>query len=280
MITYRTMVLDDIDAGLSLCRLAGWNQLAYDWKIFFTQSPAGCVVALSNNKVVGTVATIRYQKCFSWIGMVLVHPDYQERGIGSQLLEEALMILKNEETVKLDATPAGRKVYLKLGFIDEYNLSRMTGKAASGIMKTSTVRPLKKNDLFAVTKSDREIFGAGREQVLHAILEEAPHLAFLAEEGNELHGYCLGRNGYSFTHIGPVIAKDVAIAKELVSAALSNCNGELVVLDVTHFNTEWMEWLKVIGFTEQRPFIRMFRGSNRYRGMPEKQFAILGPEFG
>ena len=34
MIAYREMTPDDIPAGLNLCRLAGWNQLARDWELF------------------------------------------------------------------------------------------------------------------------------------------------------------------------------------------------------------------------------------------------------
>jgi hypothetical protein len=45
-------------------------------------------------------------------------------------------------------------------------------------------------------------------------------------------------------------------------------------------SAEWLQWLAAIGFIEQRPFTRMYRGVNRFPGVPEKQFAILGPEFG
>src|SRR5687767_4154004 len=169
-------------------------------------SPNDCRVATINDKVVGTVATIRYQNFFSWIGMVLVDPACQKQGIGMQLLKEALQILHNEETIKLDATPAGREVYLKLNFVDEYSLSRMSTISARGRLK-STARSLRKNDLPAVVKFDREIFGADRQPLLEWIFERAPQYAFLIEEKNEIQGYCLGRYGYNFTQIGPVIAR-------------------------------------------------------------------------
>src|SRR5881394_1914264 len=86
MIFYRKMKPYDIAAGLALCRTAGWNQLARDWKIFLQLNPNGCRVAIIKDKVVGTVATIHYQNFFSWIGMVLVDPGYQGQGIGVQLL--------------------------------------------------------------------------------------------------------------------------------------------------------------------------------------------------
>ncbi len=39
--------------------------------------------------------------------MVLVDPACRRLGIGIQLMQEALQILCGEETIKLDATPAG-----------------------------------------------------------------------------------------------------------------------------------------------------------------------------
>ena len=81
MIQYRFMQPSDIEAGLVLCRKAGWNQVEKDWKLFLESNPEGCWVALSKNRLVGTVATIRYQHHFSWIGMVLVHPDFRRHGI-------------------------------------------------------------------------------------------------------------------------------------------------------------------------------------------------------
>ena len=144
MITYRIMNSTDIPAGLALCRAAGWNQLARDWELFLHLSTDGCLVATNGDKVVGTVTTIRYQHFFSWIGMVLVDPACRRQGIGMQLLKEALHVLHKEQTIKLDATPAGREVYLKSGFIDEYPLSRMVSINTVKRWRESNARPLNK----------------------------------------------------------------------------------------------------------------------------------------
>src|SRR5687767_7229039 len=122
----RVMHHDDIPAGLRLCRLADWNQIAADWRFFLASSPRGCRVAVDDmGDVVGTVATIAYGSAFSWIGMVLVDPEHRRAGIGTRLLHEALALLGDETTARLDATPAGRHVYVPLGFCDEYELQRM-----------------------------------------------------------------------------------------------------------------------------------------------------------
>ena len=107
---FRKMEWSDIPAGLSLCRSAGWNQLSRDWEIFLTLNPQGNKVCVNGDgKVVGSVATIRYGQDLAWIGMVLVDPIHRQQGIGRRLLEEAGQILKDENCVKLDATPAGRQ---------------------------------------------------------------------------------------------------------------------------------------------------------------------------
>jgi GNAT superfamily N-acetyltransferase len=280
MIILRAMKPVDIDAALSLCRSAKWNQLARDWEIFLQLSPEGCCVAVKEDKVVGTVTTVRYQNSFSWIGMVLVDPASQRKGIGMQLLKKALEVLRNEETVKLDATAAGRAVYLKLNFVDEYQLSRLHCNINADGLDFWDARPVSKKDLQAIAAFDYDIFGADRQSLLQWMWQGAMQYAFIVGEANELRGYCLGREGQNFTHIGPVVAKNTIVAKNLIAAALRTSTGKPVILDAMHFDPEWVEWLTSIGFKEQRLFTRMYRGSNKFPGVPENQFAILGPEFG
>jgi GNAT superfamily N-acetyltransferase len=280
MITCRPMNTADIPAGILLCRANRWNQLPPDLEIFLQLSPDDCRVAVSEGKIVGSVTTIRYQQAFSWIGMLLVDPNYQRQGIGMQLLQEALHILRNETSVKLDATPAGRDVYLKMDFKDEFRLSRMQSTVRPSMPKTTMARPIRDHDLQKIASFDQNIFGASRKPLLEWTHTGSPHLAFFVEEGAEVTGYCLGRKGHTFTQIGPVVANDSAIAEDLVSAALGNCTGQPVILDIPHHAPQWHAWLTSIGFSEQRPFIRMYRGNNTSHGIPEKQFAILGPELG
>jgi len=280
MIKYRTMNSADIADGLKLCRKAKWNQLESDWQIFLRHSPGACMVAIFEDQIVGTITTIRYGHSFSWIGMVLVDPDFRRKGIGQQLLQEALQLLQAEETVKLDATPAGREVYLELNFVDEYPLTRMNRMLTEDIFHPTSARAILKEDLPGLIEFDSKIFGADRSSLMQWMWEKAPGFAFMIEEGDEIKGYAMGRYGYDFMHIGPVIAQNIDTAQNLLIAALNKCAGSPVIIDVLHFEPEWIAWLNDIGFTEQRNFIRMFRGTNRFKGVPENQFAIIGPEFG
>lgn len=282
MTRFRTMEWDDISSGLSLCRSAGWNQLSRDWELFLALNKEGCKVCVDENgKVIGTVTTIDYENHFGWIGMVLVDPLQQRKGIGLRLLKESIEILKSQRTIKLDATPAGRNVYLKLDFVDEYPLSRMVAKISRTHERpVSAARPMTSNDLTSLALLDEQVFGASRTPVLKWTFEGASHLAFVFEDKDQLRGYCFGRSGYNFTHIGPVVAEDAHVAATLITAVLRNCFDQSVALDVLHHSPEWLNRLSGIGFKEQRAFIRMYRGVNAWPGIPGKQFAIMGPEFG
>ena len=282
MISYRLMNSGDIAVGLSLCRAAGWNQTEREWQLFLESNPNGCFVAVDDqSKVAGTVTTLRYDSHFSWIGMVLVDPGTRRQGIGSGLLHQALEVLSHEKTVKLDATPAGREVYLKLGFKDEYTLTRMClDKIVIDRLPVSPALPLQKKDVTEVLEFDLEAFGADRSFLLNWLRDGAPELAFVAKENNKITGYCFGRYGHDFTQIGPVIATDVNNVIHVATAAIRNAKKGPVILDILHHTPEWIHAVEKSGFVERRQLIRMYKGSNTQPGVPQKQFAIAGPEFG
>ena len=280
MLNFRPLTTSEIHAGLALCRAAHWNQLRRDWELFLHLNPLSCYAAFDDEQMIGTVATARYEARFGWIGMMLVAPTHRRQGIGTALMRQAMEILRDVETVRLDATPAGREVYRKLDFIDEYHLHRLEAVVSGDGLVASTARLLTPADWPAISAMDRRVFGADRRTVLEWLHADAPHYAWVVDGANGLRGYCLGRHGYNFEHLGPVVADDLATAQQLVSACLRDHAGKTFLLDAAPHNAEWLRWLGLLGFTEQRPFIRMYRGSNRYPGLPEHQFAILGPEFG
>jgi GNAT superfamily N-acetyltransferase len=279
-IAYRDMTMADIPAGLLLCRQAGWNQVARDWEIFLKLSPRGCRVATALGQVVGTVASISYQDRFSWIGMVLVHPDYRKQGLGMELLRQAMAILPPGQTIKLDATAAGRQVYLKYGFVDEFELSRMEAKIDQPPRQPKAARLIQKADLPALAAFDEQRFGAHRGPLLTFVFEASRGLSFIADGANGISGYLLARHGNEFIHLGPVVAESREVAIVLVLEALASCSGRRVIIDSPQFDEGWREWLKSLGFSEQRTLMRMYHGNNDHPGLAGMQYAILGPEFG
>jgi GNAT superfamily N-acetyltransferase len=281
MIFYRKMVPADIQACMELSKAAGWNQLEIDWQAFMRLGPEDNVVAISGDDVIGSVATIRYGEDLSWIGMLLVHPDFRGKGVGKDLLLEAVQKLAHEKNVKLDATSAGRQIYLQCGFEDEYPISRMEARSVSVDKPGPGCFPAEEKDLAGMFEIDGTVFGAGRQMLLKQVWFNGLTFSFVSKSEGKILGYSLGRRGYRFFHIGPIIADNIEVAKSLLQTVLHHTPPETpVILDVNHADKEWLSWLHQLGFTEQRNFMRMFRGNNTNPGIPEKQFAILGPEFG
>lgn len=278
----RPMAPEDIPAGLELCRAAGWNQVRTDWELYLAQNPAGCSVLVREGRVAGTVITVDYQGRFGWVGMVLVRPELRGGGLGTRLLHIAFRHLRACETVKLDATPAGRRIYLPLGFVDEYGLLRLETVSAGAQYPAPrhAVRPMAEADLTAVADLDAPVFGARRDDVLATYRRAAPDLARVAEQDGRVAGYILGRRGHSHDHAGALVAPDAAMARDLLAAVLAAHSGRPFLLDVPLHDPGWSAWLREIGFREQRPYSRMYKGPNRFPGRPRLQFAILGPELG
>lgn len=275
------MAADDIAGGLRLCRLSGWDQVARDWERFFLPS-SEAIAAVRGDRIVGTCGAIRYGRRFAWIGMVLVDPDAQGQGVGASLLNGITQALEDLPAIRLDATPAGYPLYVKRGFVEERRLSRL----ARGIVHRSLaprpadVRPMTAADLDDVSAMDEEVFGAPRRELLEWMHEGAPGYAFVARRGPRLAGYVLGRRGFAFDHLGPLVAASTEAAMHLVTACLADGGDRPFIIDAARHDFHWLEFLERAGFAEQRPYIRMYRGGELPFGDAERQFAMLGPEFG
>jgi GNAT superfamily N-acetyltransferase len=282
------MTLDDIPAGLALCRASRWNQTDADWRTFLSGAPDGAVVADEGGRVVGSAATMPYGP-FTWVSMVLVDPAARGRGVGTALLEHVLTLVPAGSVARLDATPLGEPLYRKLGFEQDYSLARWFcdhGTIAPGVPTTRTtpapgrVRPLAESDREAIRDIDVNVFGASRASLLERLPAEAPELAWVCEQGSLIRGYVLGRRGHVRDHIGPLIADSVDAATQLLDACLRTQTTRGLVIDAPDAQAGWRDALLARGFAIERPFVRMFRGPLVAPGDPARIFAITGPEFG
>ncbi|MDQ3211175.1 MAG: GNAT family N-acetyltransferase, partial [Acidobacteriota bacterium] len=161
----RALQTDDLQDALTLSTSAGWNQRIDDWRLLRTVARDGSFAAVSGNRVVGTAMAIDYGE-FAWIAMMLVEPSHRGRGLGARLLEAAMTAVRPEFPIRLDATPAGRGLYLKYGFEDEAMLTRSVAPARTGGAPVTpggpAVRSLTSADLTDVARADRTVFGGDR----------------------------------------------------------------------------------------------------------------------
>ena len=62
--------------------------------------------------------------------------------------------------------------------------------------------------------------------------------------------------------------------------AAGRVTGDRIFVDADAQRPDWLAALSDLGFREQRPLVRMYRGGAQAPGRPDLQLAILGPEFG
>jgi GNAT superfamily N-acetyltransferase len=280
-LTFKALEESDIAFGMELKNIAGWNQIESDWRRYLLFEPNGCFSALYEGEPVGTATTINYEKRFGWIGMVLVHPLSRRKGIGTALLCKAIEYLKGigVEAIKLDATPEGRKVYIPMGFLDEYELDRRQGVGSS--INCDEFPPIQKADIEDIIGFDAKAFGADRGKVLKSLFYENPDKSFLARNNNgAIAGYITARNGLNAYHIGPWVSNSFTLADELFSFMLKKLDGKKIFLDTPRPNNKGVEIVEKHGFLIQRGFVRMFLGKNSCPGNVLQIYATSGAEKG
>ncbi|MCI0556823.1 MAG: GNAT family N-acetyltransferase [Anaerolineae bacterium] len=269
---------EDIPAAVRLKDAAGWNQTAADWKRFLSASPEGCFVAECEGRVVGTSATIVYEGRFAWIGMVVIDPQHRGQGMGTALLEHAIRYLDSQSVpcMKLDATPEGKPLYKKFGFVSEYDIERWMLKR----QPNENVAGKAPVEIGEVLRLDREVFGADRGGLLNSLNETRPDFTLVVRQETKVAGYTFGRSGSRADQLGPWIACNEEVAAKLLEEFLRRSGRELVFVDCVQSHPWALPLVKARGFEFLRPLTRMFRGTNKHIGRPDLLCAILGPEFG
>jgi GNAT superfamily N-acetyltransferase len=282
---FRDMTEADLEDGLRLSRASGWNQTLADWRLLLSLGPGLFRVAVEGGRLVACGGAVRYREALAWVCMILVQPDERGRGLGTRVFDEVLALCASElksgrlRSVGLDATPAGRGIYVQRGFVDGPEILRMSLAPRPGPSARASACPLMPADLGLVLARDFEVFGADRGRLLCEAFAGAPELAWLARTPGGTAGYCFGRRGDHSDHVGPVVAEDRATALDLVRAATARPRGRPLVLDA-RAEPPWIDALGELGFRVARPFTRMYLEDARPPARPALEPAVFGPEFG
>ncbi len=282
----RSLQREDLPEAMRLKESEGWNQTEKDWEVFLEGKQNINYVAEVKNKTVGTLTAINYENRVAWLGMMIVDRNYRGMGISRKMMSTAIERLQQENctSIKLDATPEGRHVYIKLGFIEEYTIFRLVHPhltlPQSLETDTAEIKSASEKDIPEIINLDDAIFGANRGDLIRHLVLNNPDKSFVLRDGRDIKGFALGRDGTRFTQVGPVVASNKKVAGALMLKALQPLQGKSVVIDILEDKSNTLKWLLEMGFENQRPFYRMFLGENKFPGKPESLYAICGPEFG
>jgi len=276
--------VEDLPGALALSLSANWNQNAADWRTMLALGRGYGIRAADDGvtQLAASAIVLPYGGDFAWVSMVLVLPAFRRRGYASLLLRHALAELARDgRAAVLDATPAGHAVYVQEGFGDTWGFARYRREAPQegDAAMSGTTRPLREDDWPALDALDAPAFGASRGALLRALAQRLPAAARVAVEDGRVIGFVLGRDGREATQIGPLVAADDTVARQLRADALRAQPGPLYN-DLLDRRRALLPWLQAQGFVFQRPFTRMVHGRRDAPGDAATIVLAAGPELG
>lgn len=258
-IALRAMTEADLPAAHALTAELRWPHRRADWEQVFRLGEG--LVAERDGQIVGTGLRWRWGPRHATVGLIVVAPACQGRRIGHRLMS-ALLDGMEHHTVLLHATPDGRGLYERLGFVrigevrQHQGIAQPTPLIALGA--GWRLRPATEADLPRLRTLDAEARGMPRDALIDELFREAEATVVLDHDAHACGFAILRRFGRGHA-IGPVVAPDVEGAKALV-AHLSGLNaGRFTRIDID-FDSGMAEWVETLGLLRVDAPTTMRRG--------------------
>ena len=261
MITLRAMTREDIEHGYAITQELKWPHRREDWLQALALGEG--IVAEQQGQFVGSAFGWRWGERAATIGLVVVNPQFQGRGIGKQLML-AVMETFPDYRIRLHATEMGKGLYEKLGFqvtghIQQHQTRELAAVPAVNIPCGLTLRNAHPADADLLTKLDHQAHGMWRPALIDTLI--ADHQTVLLQDAQQqVQGFAsLRRFGHGWA-IGPVIALDVNLAQTLIAALMQGLRGEFVRID-TDGALPLGAWLESLGLVQVDAPTTMIRGT-------------------
>ncbi|WP_327692860.1 GNAT family N-acetyltransferase [Streptomyces sp. NBC_00459] len=262
----------------------GWNPGLSDTAGFFAQDPQGFFIGRVGGEPVSAVSVVNYGDAYAFLGFYLVRPDLRGRGYGIFTWKTALAHAGGR-TVGLDGVVAQQDNYRRSGFEPAHRTVRFTGTAPAADTP-ARVRPVRREDLAAITAYDALCNPADRPRFLEYWLTAPGHRALVRESagghgpaGRAVTGYGVVRPGRDASRIGPLFADTADDARALFAALTADVAGTEVAIDIPEPNAAAVAMVEEVGFTPSFETARMYTGPVREFAQ-ERIFGVTTLELG
>ena len=208
-----------------------------------------CFGLRQGEELVGTAGVNKFENKVATLAMILVKKEHEGRGLGSALTERCLE-LAGDAVPSLYASEDGKPMYeKKFGFVEvggsKVHLGRP--KLTSHSVGSASVREADDGDWDEMVELDRVANGVDREKLLQHLRKDATK-TMVSYEGDEITGFALEFDGYDSSVVGPLIAKEPAVAKELLQELFRDRQEEKpVTVQLNESFSELSRWLEENG---------------------------------
>jgi len=259
-VTLRAMTPSDLAAAHALTDEIRWPHRQADWEQALRHGEG--LVAERDGQVVGTGLRFPWGPRHATIGLVVVSSACQGRRIGHRLMTSLLEGLE-QRTVLLHATPEGRGLYERLGFVRVGEVRQHQGLALPAPLIALDagwrLRPGTEADLPTLRLLDATARGMPRDALIDELFRSAEATVVLTHLDVPVGFGMLCRFGRGHK-IGPVAAPHAEGAKALI-AHLSGLNvGRFTRIDID-FASGLAEWIESLGLLRVDAPTTMVRGA-------------------
>jgi GNAT superfamily N-acetyltransferase len=263
-----------LDGALSLSLAAGWPHRREDWALSLSVSTG--VVARDGDRVVGTALMSPFGDASATINLIIVDRQLLGRGLGRRLTNTALA-LAGDRTCRLIATAEGLPLYEKLGFSAIQEIYQHQGfvEVSQPLVGIEWAETVNLPDLIAL---DSQAYGGDRGALMGQIASNG-QFAVMRRAGSIVAFAAVRPFGRSQV-IGPVVAPDEELARQLIRFIAASRDGQFLRIDVPG-DSDLSHWLEGLGFAHVGGGIAMTRGDGGSR-QPQtpRTFALASQAFG
>jgi ribosomal protein S18 acetylase RimI-like enzyme len=261
----RTMTRAEVDLAVDLAYKEGWNPGLDDAGCFYQSDPEGFLIGMLDNRPIGCISAVSYDRQFGFIGFYIVIPEARGKGYGIRLWQAAMQRLAGQN-IGLDGVIAQESNYMKSGFIRAYRNVRFEniscGLPAPQWPEIVDLQTVPFND---VAVYDRQCFPAERTQFLNCWIKLPSSIALGYIEHDRLEGYGVIRRCGLGYRIGPLFADNPQIAERLYLGLIAKAQkGEPVFLDAPESNPAAIKLVEKYKMREVFATTRMYS-----RGKPD-----------
>lgn len=252
----RRMKREEVEFAIEMAAAEGWNPGIHDGELFYEADQEGFFIAELEGEPVGCASAVAYDSDFGFLGLFVVKPELQKKGIGMKLTEKCLEHLRNRN-IGLDGVVENEKKYQKvMKFRSSYSNLRFEGKGGGeipdGLVKISKV-PFEK-----LLEYDRRMFPAPRPGFLKKWVDQPDSYSFATLEDGNLKGYGVIRKCRIGYKIGPLFADNQDTAEKIFRALRASVPEETIYFDVPEPNEKAMEIVKKYHMNVMFRTIRMY----------------------
>ena len=267
-------------ANYELNRVTDWAKLEGfapgfdDISIYKSTDKQGVWVGCLNNDPIGSIACVKYNSSYGFIGLFIVKKEYRNQGFGVGLWKHALKYLSDIDCIGLEAAPNRVNDYEQWGFKKSSTTYRWKLFGCNSLPKYNFYKDFQpdlkvvpgdqiSSEAVLIYDSQRE--PSPRPHFLNDWLKNSfGQVKAIIDKNGMCHGFgrirpCILQNNKTGWRIGPLLADTPPLAELLIRELAESLDHE-ILLDCPGLNPYSNYLLSNLGFQEISKTYRMYKG--------------------